>query len=129
MKKLILIAAVLMLLSVSLMGITFKIEVINAKPNTQVYISGHTGTPAPGPWTEWDHALMTQEGPNGTGNGYIYSISAPSNGHNGFNVTAYAGNQSSHREGSQYLYGSLIWLPTITLTDKKPIADPTPIQY
>lgn len=120
MKKLILVAAALMLLSVSLMGITFSINVINANPNTKAYITGWTGTPYPGPWTEWNHVEMQR-------NGSVFSISAPSNGQNGFNVTVTVGNHSSHKEGSVYIYGNDIWLDPINLLDKRPIIIDDPI--
>ena len=123
MKKLTLVAAALMLLSVSLMGITFSINVIRATTSTHVYISGWTGVPG-GPWTDWNHVEMTRGVPNSGGNGYIYYITAPSNGHNGFDVTAYAGGKSSRKTGSEYNYGNDIWLDSININGPtKPIND------
>ena len=126
MKKLILIAATLMLLSVSLMGITFSINVIRATTSTHVYISGWTGVPG-GPWTDWNHVEMTRGVPNSGGNGYIYYITAPSNGHNGFDVTAYAGGKSSRKTGSEYISGNNVWLDSIVFPPPPPPPPPPPV--
>lgn len=63
MKKLILVAAALMLLSVSLMGITFSINVINWKPGTEVTISGWVGIGGGGNWTVLPNLPMEKVGP------------------------------------------------------------------
>lgn len=121
MKKLILVAAALMLLSVSLMGITFSINVINWKPGTEVTISGWVGIGGGGNWTVLPNLPMEKVGPNSGGNGYIFRYTSSSTYFSGYDVTVRAGNQSSSANGTVALNGNHIWLDSINLV---PIIDP-----